>query len=142
MGPLSDCYVLATDRSARCALAFVARFVPDAVPRWDPIDPAEVIGAPPDLSPGQLAKYLEEHSSLSYSMYFRNTSGKSPYYAILAYCEDGSLILGLSGDEEESSAIELLEQLEAHSGSAGYWSLEEAPANSRDAFLTRKAVGA
>ena len=70
-------------------------------------------------------------------MYFRNNSDCSPYFVILSYCHDGSLIFGLSGDQSESSATVLLSRLEAHVGSKGYWSIEEAPVGSKREFFAR-----
>jgi len=136
-GPMSDCYVLAPDRSAYLALKFLDQFVPFREPTWDAADPVDVLGVSPDSSFEGILEFLEQHVDRDYSMYLRNTGAGSPYYAILAYREDGSVIFGLSGDEDEQAALELLGRLEGFAGSAGYWSVEEAPAGSRGEFRAR-----
>ena len=136
-GPLSDCYVLAVSRSSADALRFLQTFVPDHTFQWDESDPSDVLGVSPGLTLPELTQFLEAHPQLSYSMYFRNNSGSAPYFAILSYCSDGALIYGLCGDEPEASAMALLNRLEAHAGSLGYWSVEEAPACSKQEFFTR-----
>jgi hypothetical protein len=141
MGPFSDCYVLAENRTARQALDFLSEFTPNALPSWDPSDPTDVIGAPPNISVQQLLEYLADHPTLDYRMYFHNQSEGSPYHSILTYCADGSLILGLSGDEQEESAIMLLRRLELFSQSKGYWTVEEAPVSSRAEFAIRLTAG-
>ena len=47
------------------------------------------------------------------------------------------LILGLCGEESETSAMALLNRLEVYAGSTGYWTVEEAPACSRQEFFVR-----
>ncbi len=118
-GPMGDCYVLAPDRSADFALAFLDTFVPSFEPTWEPGDPVDVLGVPPKHSLEDILIFFQYHTSRDYSMYLRNLEPRSPYYAILAYCEDGSLILGLSGDEDEQSALELLRRLGDFAGSRG-----------------------
>jgi len=85
----------------------------------------------------QITQFLEAHPELAYSMYFRNNAAGQPYFAILCYCGDGSLIFGLSGEESGASASCLLGRLEAHAGSKGYWSVEEVPPDSKREFFTR-----
>jgi len=136
-GPMSDCYVLSLDRSADFALAFLDRFVPSREPTWDAADPIDILGIPPNHSLEEILKFLECHADRSYSMYLSNLKRRSPYYAILAYCEDGSLILGLSCDEDEQVARELLSRLEDFTGSTGYWSVEEAPPCDSKEFSAR-----
>lgn len=136
-GPMSDCYVLSPDRSADFALAFLNKFVPSREPTWDAGDPIDMLGVPPNHSLEDILKFLEIHADRSYSMYLSNLERRSPYYAILAYCEDGSLILGLSGDEDKQGALELLSRLEDFTGSPGYWSVEEAPPGDRKEFSAR-----
>lgn len=133
-GPMSDCYVLAPNRSATFALNFLNAFVPLREPAFDAMDPVAVLGVSPNDSLGDVLEFLEHHINRDYSMYFWNTEAKSPYYAILAYREDGCLILGLSGDAEQENAQHLLGRLESFSGSKGYWSVEEAPVGSREEF--------
>lgn len=136
-GPMSDCYVLAPNRSAALALNFLNEFFPLRDPAFDIEDPVAVLGVSPSASLGDVLEFLEHYINRDYSMYFRNTEAKPPYYAFLAYREDGCLILGLSGDPERENARELLERLEYFSGSKGYWSVEEAPVGSREDFYVR-----
>ncbi len=136
-GPMSDCYVLSPDRSADFALAFLDKFLPSREPTWDAADPIDILGVPPNHSLEDILKFLEDHAGRSYSIYLSNLEQRSPYYAILAYCEDGSLILGLSGDEDEQAALELLGRLEDFTGATGYWSVEEAPPGDRKEFSAR-----
>jgi hypothetical protein len=137
MGGFSDCYVLAKNRTSETAFGFLEKFASNSEPCWDPIDPIEVIGSPEGLTIQQLTHFLELRPNLDYSMYFRNQSNAAPYYSILTYNPDGSLILGLSGDPNESCAIELLRELELYSGTQGYWTVEEAPVSSAEEFLAR-----
>jgi hypothetical protein len=136
-GPMSDCYVLSPNRSADFALAFLDEFLPSREPTWNAAEPVDILGLSPNHSLKDILKFLEYHTDRSYSMYLRNLERRSPHYAILAYCEDGSLILGLSGDEDEQVAPELLSRLENFTGSTGYWSVEEAPPGDREEFGAR-----
>ena len=136
-GPMSDCYVLSPDRSSDFALAFLDKFLPSREPTWDATDPVDILGVSPNHSLEDILRFLEDHADRSYSMYLSNLEQRPPYYAVLAYCEDGSLILGLSGDEDERVALELLSRLEEFAGSTGYWSAEEAPPGDREEFITR-----
>ncbi len=140
-GPMSDCYVLAPDRSAAVALRFLTMFVPENTLACEPGDPADALGISADSGVVGIAAFLAEHPDRSYCLYFTNSTKRSPYFAILSYGEDGSLVLGLSGDEEPAAARALLGRLEHFAGSTGYWSVEEAPAGSRREFLSRRAVG-
>ena len=134
-GPLSDCYVLSPDRSAAAALRFLDEFVPERSLACEPDDASEVLSIPLGSSVADAMGFLGRHPDRSYLMYFRNTAERSPYFAILSYGEDGSLVLGLSGDEDPAAASTLLRRLESFAGSMGYWSVEEAPAASRHEFL-------
>jgi hypothetical protein len=107
---------------------------------WADSDPADALGAPPGLTLQELTRFLEERPSLAYTLYLRNNQDGSPYYAIVAYCQDGALIFGLSGDEDEGCS--LLSQLETHASSHGYWSVEEPPASSKAEFLARASQSA
>jgi len=119
------------------ALAFLNTFVPLREPTFDPSDPAETLGLAKDYAFNQIPDHLENNVACHYSWHFRNTRNEPPYIAILAYNDDGSLILGLSGDEEEAAALNLLGRLEAFAGSRGYWGVEEPPQCSRRRFLAR-----
>lgn len=136
-GPMSDCYVLSRERSAAAALAFLDAFVPQRSNCWDEDDPAEVLGVAPGPTFPELLRQLEVDRSLAYTLYFRNAADAAPYFAILAWCGDGALILGLCGGEDAPAAEALLVELEAFSGTQGYWSLEEPPVDSTPAFLAR-----
>ena len=137
---ISDCYVLAPSRSSRLSQAFMDEFVPSRVSTFDPSDPVDVLGVSEGYSPSDLLSHLETNTTVSYSLYYRNTENQPPYYAILAYNNDGSLILGLSCDEDETSAREMLGRLEAFAGSFGYWGVEEAPTISQVEFEDRKKL--
>ena len=136
-GPMSDCYVLSPNRSADFALAFLDRFLPSREPTWDATEPIDMLGASPNDSLEDILEFLECHADRGYSMYLRNLERRSPYYAILAYCEDGCLVLGLSGDEDEQVVMDLLSRLQDFAGSTGYWSVEEPPPRHREEFCAR-----
>jgi hypothetical protein len=137
---MSDCYVLATERSARLATSFVSHFVPSHTATWNPDDPREVLGLKSGASLAEIFGFLQDNPEKEYTVYLRNTREGSPYYAILAFCADGSLILGLSGDEDQTAATALLGQLEEFSGGKGYWSIEEPPEVSSASFLERRSL--
>jgi hypothetical protein len=118
-------------------LRFLQAFMPDASPSWHPNDPSDVLGAPPGATLAQLTQFLQARPGLAYTLYFSNNASGPPYHAMLCYCEDGALILGLSGNESAPAARALLDRLEAHAGSKGYWSIEEAPPASAHEFTTR-----
>jgi len=121
-------------------MSFVSRFVPTHKATWNPDDPSEVLGLSPGASLPEVFGFLQDNPEQEYVVYLRNTGEGSPYYAILSFCADGSLILGLSGDEDRTAATALLRQLEEFSGGKGYWSVEEAPTESRSAFLERRLL--
>ncbi len=135
--PLTDCYVMASERSAGLALRFLDQFIPNREATWGPADPVDVLGVPSGSSLEEILRFLERHVDRDYSMYLRNNADGSPYFAILAYRRDGSLILGLSTDEGEQMAQAELRRLEQFSGSKGYWSVEEGPLSGRAAFIER-----
>lgn len=98
-GPMADCYVLAPSRRSEVAREFLNQFMPRHTPTWDPSDLVEVLGVPRDSGRNEIFDFLERNSQAGYSLYLRNAHSDSPYYAILTYCEDGCLILGLSTQE-------------------------------------------
>jgi len=128
---------MAPERSASLALRFLDQFIPNREETWDPADPADVLGLPRGSSLEEIVRFLERHVDRDYSMYFRNSADGSPYFAIMAYRRDGSLILGLSTVEGERMAEAELRRLEQFSGSQGYWSVEEGPLSGRAAFIER-----
>jgi hypothetical protein len=139
-GPLSDCYVLAPRRSAEIAVQFLEHFMPERRPLFDPADPHEVLGLPKDSTDEEILSFLESNPTCAYSMYWSNRRDGAPYHAIVSFTHDGCLILGLSPsyDDEEALALDALMQLEKFSASSlGYVSVEEPPAISREAFLSR-----
>jgi len=140
-GPMNDCYVIAPSRSAYLALEFLKHFVPSHEPTWDETDPAEVLGVARNASLEDVLEFLEQNVEREYTMYLRNRESTSPYFAILAYLDDGALIFGLSGDDEEQATLRMLDQLERFAGFRGYWGFEEPPAISREEFLARVRKG-
>jgi hypothetical protein len=137
-GPMCDCYVLAQSRSAETALAFLDRFLPQREPTWDPADPADVLGIPAGVSVADILDFLVSHPAKSYTFYWSNVRSEAPYYAILAFNQDASLVLGLSCEEESQQAERWLAEMRAFTSSDhGYWGLEEPPAGSSKEFLQR-----
>jgi hypothetical protein len=122
-------------------LRFLDVFVPENSLACDPEDPTDVLGISPGSNIADITAFLAEHPDRSCCMYFSNSTKCTPYFAILSYGEDGSLILGLSGDEDPAAASALLRRLELFAGSTGYWSVEEAPEGSRREFLSRQTLG-
>ena len=137
-GPQCDCYVLAPNRSAILTMAFLNRFLPERSPLWDPDDPAEVVGVSARATEAEILQFLESQPSQSYAMYWSNRQSGPPSTAILAFNRDGSVLLGLSCEEDEHLASTLLRELEAFSGTGqGYWGVEEAPVVSKAEFVQR-----
>ena len=96
--PLTDCYVLAPFRSALLASRFPDAFVPDREPSIKSADPHEVLGISPDLSFDELITGLSLDEIAEYTFDWRSTRPTEPQHAMLAFNQDGSLVLGLSID--------------------------------------------
>lgn len=144
-GPLYDCYVLAPRRSSEIAAQFLNHFMPERRPQFEATDPHQVLGVAQDATDEETLRFLESDPTRAYSMYWTNRRAGSPYNAIVSFTEDGCLILGLSPsyDDEEPLAIRALEQLKVFAESSlGYVGVEEAPALSRRAFVSRVESGA
>jgi hypothetical protein len=139
-GPLFDCYVLATDRSADLAVRFLDRFLPEREPSFDPADPSEVLGVPTTSTIRKILEFLEANPACAYSLYWRNPKGVAPFRAMLVFTDDGHLILGLSPslDDDQSVARAALSEMKTFAGSRlGYFGIEEAPVGSRGEFIDR-----
>ena len=132
-----DCYSMSPERNASTASRFLDRFVPNREAIWDPSDPTDVLGIRAGHGFTELLQFLELQRQAEYTMYFRNKESHQPGYAILAWCSDGSLILGLSTAGAGSS---LLADLGSFTGSPGYCGGEEAPAATAAEFKSRLAA--
>jgi hypothetical protein len=136
-GLLFDCYVLAPERTAKFALRFLDRFLPEREPSFALEDPAEVLSLPPSSPIEDVLLYLEQHPTSAYSMYWRSRSGSDPYHAIVAFNDDGSLVLGLSPatDDHPDVARGYLRDLERYAGTEpGLLLFEQPPPDSRADF--------
>lgn len=134
-GPLFDCYVLAPTRTAATAMAFLDRFLPEREAAFESWDPADVLGVPTGASTGEIADFLEANSDVRYTMYWRHSEGRPPYFAMVSFTADGQLILGLSpchDDDPDRARRAIREMMAAVSAEHGYVALEEAPASSRE----------
>ena len=145
-GPLIDCYVLAPERSATLAMAFLDRFVPHRIPLFDPEDPSEVLGLPKAIFLDDVLIFLETNRNCKYRMYWTNSDNQEPYHAILSFNADSSLVLGLSPcvDGKESTAFEYLKLMKYFAGaSSSIWGVEMPPPASREEFFAiEKAISA
>lgn len=133
---LLDCYVLAPERTASVATRFLDRFLPCREESWDPDDPADSLGISPGHRFSELLEFLESQPTAEYTMYLRNTQSQQPGHAMLVWCSDGSLILGLS---TAASGSGLLAELESFTGQRGYCGGEEPPVASSAEFRSRQA---
>ena len=139
-GPLYDCYVLAAHRSAEIAVRFLDEFMPERRPSFDADDPPEVLGLPRGCTVSEVLQFLEANPTCAYSMYWSNERTGPPYNAVVSFTEDGCLILGLSSayDDEEILAHQTLSELKEFTASCwGYAGVEEPPALSGEAFVSR-----
>jgi hypothetical protein len=139
-GPLFDCYVLAPQRTAEIAIAFLERFLPARDAQFEPSDPSDVLGLPRGVSTQEIVSFLEANPDVAYSMYWRRRGGDTSLFAILAFTADAQLILGLSScrDDDPECAQETLEEIiDAVGAEYGYAAVEAAPAASREDFLRR-----
>jgi hypothetical protein len=139
-GPLYDCYVLATNRSAEIAVRFLDRFMPERCPAFDADDPPEVLGLPRGSTVGEVLQFLEANPTRAYSMYWGSERAGPPYNAVLSFTADGCLILGLAAayDDEVKLAHQTLAELKEFAASRwGYAGVEENPAGSREEFVNR-----
>jgi hypothetical protein len=143
-GPLIDCYVLAPERSAKLAMAFLDRFVPDRDPSFDPNEPSEVLGLPKGTFLDDVLSFLETNKDSEYRMYWSNSEKQEPYHALLAFNADSSLVLGLSPcvDDKESTAIEYLKLMKDFAGTnSSIWGVEmPPPASCEEFFAVKKAI--
>lgn len=142
-GPLFDCYVLAPDRTADIAMAFLDRFLPDRVAQFEASDPSDVLGVPRGTPLRDVASFLEVNPSVAYSMYWRHRANDSPVVATLAFTADAHLILGLSScdDDDPECADRTLREMMAASGAEyGYTAVETAPALSREEFVRTATI--
>jgi hypothetical protein len=139
-GPLHDCYVLPPRRSADLAERFLAHFLPDREPMFAPEDPAEVLGLNGGSTVPEVLRFLEANPGLSYTMYWQNKKNASPFYAIVAFGSDGSLVLGLSPsfDDDRQGAIAVLADMKEFAvAEFAYAGVEEPPELSKLAFVAR-----
>jgi len=142
-GPLFDCYVLAPERTADVAMAFLDRFLPERVAQFEACDPSDVLGVPRGTSIPDVAVFLEVNPSVAYSMYWRHRAEDSPVVATLAFTADAQLILGLSccyDDDPECADRTLGEMMAAVGAEYGYTAVEAAPALRRDDFIRRATI--
>ena len=103
-------------------------------------DPHEAVGTARAISYAQLLEFLECHTNVAYAAYFRNKANQPPYYAIFSFGSDGSLVIGLSGEEEPEKAAALLMDLQNLFQTIGFWTVEEPPPISEEAFHQRMGV--
>ncbi len=136
-GPFNDTYVLAPERSAALALSFLEQFGCGWEPLWDPNDFSVVLGMAAGSSLADVLLHLETDAASEHTLYFKAKSDDGPRFAILAFCEDGSLILGLSSIEGDDQTA-VLARLEEFASSSGYVGWEEAPASSQQEFKLRR----
>ena len=132
--PLSDCYVIAPNRSAEYAMKFLDEFIPLRRITWDPSFSGEELGVSPTLSFEEILEHLEHNPESGIALYFWTTQSSPPWQAMLRFNGDGSLILGLSCDNEEGAESELLGRMEDFIGSAGCCLTEDPPARSREEY--------
>jgi len=134
---LIDCYVLAPERSAAVATGFLERFLPQREPRWQPEDVARALGTAPGETEQQVMTRLQDHAGAAYRLYWRNPTGASPYYAIVAFNSDGSLVLGLSLADATEAGVCLVAMEEQVGSEFSYWTREEPPVGSEREFCAR-----
>jgi hypothetical protein len=142
-GPLFDCYVLAPERTADIAMAFLDRLLRDRVAQFEACDPSDVLGVPRGKSIRDVASFLEANPSVAYSMYWRHRTDDPPWFATLAFTADAHLILGLSpciDDDPECAARTVGEMMAAVGAACGYTAVESAPALNREEFLRKGAT--
>lgn len=144
-GPLVDIYVLAKSRSAKVAEEFLDFFIPKRKPAFHDDDPSEVLGFEGVKDISKLFELLEKNENKEYSFYWRNIEEIEPYCAIVSYCSDGSLILGLSPvtDEEWDEALTYLDKLKLFCGvEHGFRAMEyPPPASKKEYFEACKTMG-
>ena len=91
-----DCYALSPVRSPLTATRFLDSFLPDRKPSFAASDPSDVLGLSPDVSLDNIFAYLAGNPPTEYTFYWRSTSSGDPRHAILAFNDDGSLVIGVS----------------------------------------------
>jgi hypothetical protein len=79
-----------------------------------------VIGVSDGASLAEIFEILKNNREQQYTVYLIGTVGTSPYFEILVFFEDGSLILALSGDEDQTAALAMLRQLGEFVGTKDY----------------------
>lgn len=142
---LADIYVLATERSAAKALAFLERFLPDRVAVADDYPVPEYADQPEHVLnvATDLFEWCEAHTNQPYAIYWRNARNNvEPHSAHVFFLADGGMVFGLSTRRDGEGDLDaLLRQLQSFAGSdIGYWALEQPPALTTQEFQRRAGI--
>ncbi len=136
-GPLIDNYVFISERNSKSIFEFLEHFVPEREPSWHPDDPYELLNISDRGTVEELIEFICRCEDLEYSFYWRNRKSCEPYNAMVVFCEDGGLVLGLSAttDSHWELARDYLHKMKVFCGvDSGFCSLEYPPPSSKDEF--------
>ena len=131
MPAYADIYVLSSDRTVACAVRFLDRFLPRRAQTADEFEIPQYAETPDVVHPNALPvmeRCCREHS-LPYNLYWRALDGRKPGYAMILYLVDGTVVYGLSTEEDDGAlALRLLQEIQAFlSSSEGFIGHEATP---------------
>jgi hypothetical protein len=134
-----DIYVLSEKRSPREIGNFLNSFLPDHEEMASEYEYPQYSDTPSHMyeSADEIIRICSEDQSKEYGLYWTN-KGNSPLFGMIFFMQDGSVIYGLSNnDEYPMIAKELFEKMKLHLGSnLGYIGHEASPdAKNRMEFL-------